>query len=58
MPRLTSVMEITVKISGGDDIKFLFPTALAQTLGIGPNYFYNFIDDNKSSFQSCNSERM
>ena len=28
-----------IKISGGSDIIFLFPTALAETLGIDPNYF-------------------
>ena len=30
---------VKIKISGGSDITFLFPTALAETLGIDPNYF-------------------
>ena len=40
-----------IKISGGSDITFLFPTALAETLGINPNYFENYIDDNRARFR-------
>ena len=38
---------VKIKISGGADIKLLFPTALAETLGIIPNYFEIYIDDNR-----------
>ena len=42
---------VKIKISGGSDITFLFPTALAETLGIDPNYFENYIDDNRARFR-------
>ena len=42
---------VKIKISGGSDIKFLFPTALAETLGIDPNYFKNYIVDNRARFR-------
>ena len=40
-----------IKISGGSDITFLFPTALAEKLGIDPNYFENYIDENRARFR-------
>ena len=40
-----------IKISGGSDIKFLFLTTLAETLGIDPNYFENYIDESTFSLQ-------
>ena len=40
-----------IKISGGSDITFLFPIALAETLGIDPNYFENYIYDNRALFR-------
>ena len=42
---------VKIKISGGSDITFLFPTALAGTLGIDPNYFENYINDNRARFR-------
>ena len=39
---------VKIKIS---DIKFLFPTALAETLGVDPNYFENYIDSNRERFR-------
>ena len=40
-----------IKVSGEADIRFLFPIALAETLGIDQDLFESYIDDNRECFK-------
>ena len=42
-----------IKSSGGADIRFLFPTALVETLEIDPDLFESYIHDNREYQIQC-----